>query len=117
MQPKEVRLHPLSTEQARALLVSRVQVYEGAPQKLSRVDYIVSDLCGCVPLALCIVGSLLSDYSEETLIASLEKEPLAVLKDNQSSVEKAIKTSFDLLKKPEQKGFHSPIFFSKVHLI
>ena len=46
LQPKEVRLHPLSTEQARDLLVSRVQVYEGTPQKLSRVDYIVSDLCG-----------------------------------------------------------------------
>ena len=105
LQPKEVRLHPLSTEQARDLLVSRVQVYEGAPQKLSRVDYIVSDLCGCVPLALCIVGSLLSDYSEETLIASLEKEPLAVLEDDQSSVEKAIKTSFDLLNEPEQEAF------------
>ena len=105
LQPKEVRLHPLSTEQARDLLVSRVQVYEGTPQKLSRVDYIVSDLCGCVPLALCIVGSLLSDYSEETLIASLEKEPLAVLEDDQSSVEKAIKTSFDLLEKPEQEAF------------
>ena len=105
LQPKEVRLHPLSTEQARDLLVSRVQVYEGAPQKLCRVDYIVSDLCGCVPLALCIVGSLLSDYSEETLIASLEKEPLAVLEDDQSSVEKAIKTSFDLLNKPEQEAF------------
>ena len=105
LQPKEVRLHPLSTEQARDLLVSRVQVYEGTPQKLSRVDYIVSDLCGCVPLALCIVGSPFSDYSEETLIASLEKEPLAVLEDDQSSVEKAIKTSFDLLNEPEQEAF------------
>ena len=56
-------------------------------------------------MALCIVGSLLSDYSEETLIASLEKEPLAVLEDDQSSVEKAIKTSFDLLNKPEQEAF------------
>ena len=100
LQPKEVRLHPLSTEQARDLLVSRVQVYEGAPQKLSRVDYIVSDLCGCVPLALCI-----EENNEETLIASLEKEPLAVLEDDQSSVEKAIKTSFDLLNEPEQEAF------------
>ena len=103
----------MSTEQARDLLVSRVQVYEGAPQKLSRVDYIVSNLCGCVPLALCIVGSLLSDYSEETLIASLEKEPLAVLEDDQSSVEKAIETSFDLLKKPEQEAFILLSFFPR----
>ncbi|PFX14413.1 hypothetical protein AWC38_SpisGene21430 [Stylophora pistillata] len=63
------------------------------------------NLCGRVPLALCIVGSLLSDYSEETLIESLEKEPLAVLEDDEKSVEKAIKTSFDLLKKPEQEVF------------
>lgn len=105
LQSREVRLDPLSTEKARDLLISRVQVYEDAPPNLSRADYIANDLCGCVPLALCIVGSLLSDYSEETLIESLEKEPLAVLQDDQESVEKAIKTSFDLLKKPEQEAF------------
>ena len=105
LQSCEVRLGPLSAEQARNLLISRVKVYGDAPQNLSRADYIAKNLCGCVPLALCIVGSLLSDYSEETLIESLEKEPLAVLEDDQRSVEKAIKTSFDLLKKPEQETF------------
>ena len=77
LQSCEVRLGPLSAEQARNLLISRVKVYGDAPQNLSRADYIAKNLCGCVPLALCIVGSLLSDYSEETLIESLEKEPLA----------------------------------------
>ena len=105
LQSREVRLGPLSAEHARSLLISRVQVYEDASQNLSRADYIAKNLCGCVPLALCIVGSLLSDYSEETLIESLQKEPLVVLEDDQGSVENAIKTSFDLLKKPEQEVF------------
>ena len=105
LQSREVRLGPLSAEHARSLLISRVQVYEDASQNLSRADYIAKNLCGCVPLALCIVGSLLSDYSEETLIESLQKEPLVVLEDDQGSVENAIKTSFDLLKKPEQEAF------------
>ena len=105
LQPNEVRLHPLSTEEARNLLVSRVQFYEqDISQELSKAERIV-DLCGCVPLALCIVGSLLSDYTEEMLIKNLEKEPLAVLKDGQASVEKAIKTSFDLLTEAGQKAF------------
>ena len=99
LQPNEIRLHPCSTEPARNLLVSRVQLYEqDAPQELCKTECI-ADLCGCVPLALCIVGSLLSDYTEETLIKNLEKEqkePLAVLEDDQASVEQAIKTSFDL---------------------
>ena len=103
LQPLEVRLGPLSAAQAKKLFLSKVQVCEGAQQHPSRADYIAKDLCGCVPLALCIVGSLLSDYSEETLIESLEKKPLAVLEDDEGSVEKAIKTSFDLLKKPDQE--------------
>ena len=105
LQSCEVRLGPLSAEQARNLLISRVQVYEDAPQNLYRAEYIARNLCGCVPMALYIVGSLLSDYSEETLIESLEKEQLAVLEDDQGYVEKAIKTSFDLLTKLEQEAF------------
>ena len=105
LQPLEVRLGPLSAAQAKKLLLSKVQVCEGAQQHPSRADYIAKDLCGCVPQALCIVGSLLSDYPEETLIESLEKKPLAVLEDDEGSVEKAIKTSFDLLKKPDQEVF------------
>ena len=58
-------------------------------------------------MALCIVGSLLSDYPEEELIKSLEEKPLEVLREDESddnSVEKAIKTSFDVLSKTEQEA-------------
>jgi len=53
-------------------------------------------------LALCIVGSLLSDTTEEKLIKHLEEEPLTVLDDGETSVENAIRTSYDLLTKPQQ---------------
>ena len=104
LKPKEVRLRELSNEQARSLLVAQVHLHEQAfQQQLSKAERIV-ELCGCVPLALCIVGSLLSDYNEETLIKKLEKEPLAVLEDDEGSVEKAIKTSFDLLTEAGQEA-------------
>ena len=104
LKPKEVRLRELSNEQARSLLVAQVHLHEQAfQQQLSKAERIV-ELCGCVPLALCIVGSLLSDYTEETLIKKLEKEPLAVLEDDEGSVEKAIKTSFDLLTEAGQEA-------------
>ncbi|CAH3110256.1 unnamed protein product [Pocillopora meandrina] len=104
LKPKEVRLRELSNEKARSLLVAQVHLHEqGFQQQLSKAERIV-ELCGCVPLALCIVGSLLSDYTEETLIKKLEKEPLAVLEDDEGSVEKAIKTSFDLLTEAGQEA-------------
>ena len=102
---KEVRLPPLSTEQAKNLLVSQVRSYKQDVQhELCKAEQLVK-LCGCVPLALCIVGSLLSDFAEETLIKNLEREPLAVLEDDHGSVEKAIKTSFDLLTEAEGEAF------------
>ena len=102
---KEVRLPPLSTEQAKNLLVSQVRSYKQDVQhELCKAEQLVK-LCGCVPLALCIVGSLLSDFAEETLIKNLEREPLAVLEDDHGSVEKAIKTSFDLLTEAEREAF------------
>ena len=99
---KDVRLSPLSSEQAQKVLVSRVNVEE-IRKKLSKTKAIV-ELCGYVPLALCIVGSLLSDYTEEKVIASLEKEQMIVLDDDNESVQAAIKTSFDLLTKVEQNA-------------
>ena len=104
LQPREVRLKVVEVEEAKNILLSRVSD-EGVRLKLSRAEQIV-ELCGCVPLALSIVGSLLSDYTEERLIKQLEKQPLAVLRDDDSherSMENAIKTSFYLLNQAELK--------------
>ena len=97
---KDVRLDPLSPEEAKKVLISHVDDEE-IRKKLCKTERIV-DLCGCVPLALCIVGSLLSDYTEEKLIKHLEKEPMTILQDDGESFQMAIKASFDLLTKAEQ---------------
>ena len=101
LEMEEVRVAPLSSDQAKKLVESKVD--ESVRLKLSQTKKLV-ELCGCVPLALCIVGSLLSDYTEDELIRSLEEKPMDVLKEDLSddnSVEKAIKTSFDSLGKSE----------------
>ena len=93
-------LSSLPPEQAKKVLISRVRDEE-IGKNLSRTEEIVK-LCGYVPLALCIVGSLLSDYPEEMLVKDLEKEPMKLLDDGNESVESVIKTSFDLLSKDKQ---------------
>ena len=101
---KEVRLTPLSSEEAKKLLEYKVD--ESAQVKLSQAGKLV-DLCGCVPLALCIVGSLFSDYTEDERRRCLEEKPMDVLKDDLSddnSTEKAIRTSFDSLGKSEREA-------------
>ena len=90
----------MSPEGAKKILASRVND-KNIRKKLSKTEKIVA-LCGRVPLALCIVGSLLSDYTEEKLIKHLQDEPMTVLEDDGESVQTAIKTSFDLLTKAEQ---------------
>ena len=97
---KEVVLSSLSTDQAKKVLISRVSDKE-IGEDLSKTEEIVK-LCGRVPLALCIVGSLLSDYTEERLVNDLEKEPMKLLDDGNESIERVIKTSFDLLSKDKQ---------------
>ena len=97
---KEVVLSSLSTGQAKKVLISRVSDKE-IGENLSRTEKIVK-LCGRVPLALCIVGSLLSDYTEERLVNDLEKEPMKLLDDGNESIERVIKTSFVLLSKDKQ---------------
>ena len=101
LQSKEVALKLVSIEDAKGILVSRVSD-QNVRQKLSRTEQI-AELCGRIPLMLCIVGSLLSDFTEEKLIKHLKEQPLAVLKDDETSVENAIKTSFDLLTQAEHK--------------
>lgn len=103
LQTKEVILYSLSPEDAKKVVLSQV-TDRNIQQKLSRTETLV-ELCGCLPLALRLVGSLLSDYTEDELIESLKAKPLDVLREDESdgnSVEKAIKTSFDLLNKTEQ---------------
>ena len=86
-------------EDSKEVLISQVKD-RTILNTLSKTTELV-ELCGCVPLALCIVGSLLTDYKEDELIASLGQRPLEVLREDESddnSVEKAIKTSFDVLR-------------------
>ena len=100
-----VRLRTLSREHTQELLLSKV-LNADVKQGLSKTDKLVQ-LCGCVPLALCIIGSLLLDYPEDQLIERLEEKPLDVLKEDESdenSVEKAIYTSFNFLREHEQKA-------------
>ena len=97
---EEIRLSNLPQDEATKLLLSKYKAEKR--KKLSQTKRMV-ELCGCVPLALCIVGSLLSDFEEDTLINSLEKELLDVLQDDEFSLENTIKTSFDLLNPEELK--------------
>ncbi|XP_022807807.1 uncharacterized protein LOC111344812 [Stylophora pistillata] len=99
---QNIRLNSLSSPDAINVLVSRARDSE-TRQKLSQSEKIVS-LCGCVPLALRIAGSLLSHCEEDKLIEKLANQPLDVLQDNNDSVDKTIKTSFDFLSEAERKG-------------
>ncbi|XP_068747828.1 nephrocystin-3-like [Montipora capricornis] len=98
---KQVNLSPLSPDEAKQLLISRVSRTGTKIEEFSEVETIVK-LCGCVPLALSIVGSLLSDYPEERIVEHLEKEPMTILEDGDESFQKAIMNSFDLLMKAEK---------------
>ena len=100
----EVRLKPLPPEESQRVLTEQISD-DCIKKQLSKTDILV-ELCGCVPLALCIVGSLLLDYTEDELINSLNEKPLDVLREDESddnSVEKAIKTSYDVLNHIEQQ--------------
>ena len=99
---KEVKINPLSNEDAKRVLKSCVnnKVRKNHLQS-SHLDTIAK-LCRCVPLALSIVGSLLSDYPGEMLIEHLEKEPMDILEGNSDSFHRAVANSFDLLNDAEQ---------------
>ena len=101
LQLREIRLNPVLADEAKRILVSRIYDHD-MRNKLCKTERLV-ELCGGIPLALCIVGSLLSDFTEEKLIKHLEEQPLTVLKDDETSVENAMKTSFDLLTQAEHK--------------
>ena len=98
----EVKLKPLSNEEAIRVLKSCVNNKEGKSNLQSPDLDTIAKLCGCVPLALSIVGSLLSDYPGEMLIEHLEKEPMDILEGNSESFRRAIANSFHLLDNAEQ---------------
>ena len=95
---EHIKLTTLPLDDAVKVLLSRNNPEK---QQLSQTEKIV-ELCGRIPLALRIIGSLLSRFKEARLIKILENKPLKVLQDGTVSVEDAIKTSFDLLKQREQ---------------
>ena len=99
---EEVKLNPLSHEDAKSVLKSCVN-NEGRKLQLQSSDLdTIAKLCGFVPLALSIVGSLLSDFPAKRLIENLKKEPMNILEGNSESFRKAIANSFDLLSVAEQ---------------
>lgn len=102
---EEVRLKPLSLEESRKVIVSQLSD-QAVQNKLCKTDKLAKR-CGCVPLALRIVGPLLLDYTEDELIKRLEEQPLEVLRKDESddnSVENAIKTSFDVLGETDREA-------------
>ena len=94
---KEVKINPLSNEHAKKVLKSCVSNEERKIQLQSQDLNTIAKLCGFVPLALSIVGSLLSDFPAKRLVENLEKEPMNILEGNSESFHKAIANSLDLL--------------------
>ena len=112
LQTKNVRLGCLSMEEAKKVVSFRMKVINlgSTTQELSRAEKLV-ELCGYVPLALCVAGSLLSKgvYTEDELITRLEEEPTDVLQcdrrpSNETSVAKSIRTSLLALDFCEQQS-------------
>ena len=99
---EEVILNPLSMKDAKTVLKSCVNNEERKLQLQSPDLDSIAKLCGFVPLALSIVGSLLSDFPAKRLIEKLKKEPMNILEGNSESFRKAIANSFDLLSNAEQ---------------
>ena len=101
---KEVKIKPLSNEDAKRVLKCHGCVNNEVRKSQLRSSHLdtIAKLCGCVPLALSIAGSLLSDYSGEMLIEHLKKEPMDILEGNSESFRRAIANSFDLLNDTEQ---------------
>ena len=105
-----VRLGHLPSEEAKQILWSRMTNPDSFKEYLSKDEQLIN-LCGYVPLALCIAGSLLSKgvYTEDELVMQLETEPTAVLQCNrrptkETSVEKSITISMEALDTYEKQA-------------
>ena len=105
-----VRLGHLPSEEAKQILWSRMTNPDSFRECLSKEEQLIK-LCGYVPLALCIAGSLLSKgvYTEDELVMQLATEPTAVLQCNrrptkETSVEKSITISMEALDTYEKQA-------------
>ena len=110
IQIRIVRLGHLPSEQAKQVLWSRMTNPDSFKECLSKEEQLIK-LCGYVPLALCIAGSLLSKgvYTEDELVMQLATEPTAVLQCNrrptkETSVEKSITISMEALDTYEKQA-------------
>ena len=68
----------------------------------------MANLCGHVPLALCIAASRIQDFEDPNeLITYLKEQPMEVLKAPESNqyVQKTIKMSFQMLSNEDEKSF------------
>ena len=109
IQSRIVRLGQLPSEEAKQVLWNRMTNRNSFKESLSKAEQLIK-LCGFVPLALRIAGSLLSKvYTEDELVTQLETEPIAVLQSNrrptkETSVEKSINISMVALDTCEQQA-------------
>ena len=109
IQSRIVRLGQLPSEEAKQVLLSRTTNRNSFKESLSKAEQLIK-LCGFVPLALRIAGSLLSKvYTEDELVTQLKTEPIAVLQSNrrptkENSVEKSINISMVALDTCEQQA-------------
>ena len=110
IQSRIVRLGHLPSEEAKQVLSSRMTNPDSFKECLSKAEQLIK-LCGFLPLALCIAGSLLSKgvYTEDELVMQLETEPTAVLQSNrrptkETSLEKSINISMVALDTCEQQA-------------
>ncbi|XP_067034535.1 uncharacterized protein [Acropora muricata] len=101
---KEVKINPLSNEDAKKVLNSCINNEERKSQLQSFDLETIAKLCCCLPLALSIAGSHLLDCPTEMLIAQLEKEPVVILEGNSKSFRKAIANSFNLFNDAQQNA-------------
>ena len=110
IQSRIVRLGHLPPEEAKQVLRSRMTNPDSFKGRLSKAEQLI-ELCGFVPLALCIAGSLLSKgvCTEDELVMQLETEPTAVLQSNrrprkENSVQNSIHISMAALDTCEQQA-------------
>ena len=101
---KEVKINPLSNEDAKKVLNSCINNDERKSQLQSSDLDTIATLCCCLPLALSIAGSHLVDCPTEILIEQLEKEPVVILEGNSKSFRKAIANSFNLFNDAQQNA-------------